>query len=565
MFVLNLRPKSKLLRWQRIRYSPLSRQREVFIASFQFLFYLWWDNFWQDRTSRTRTKRAKWLVQTMLDLGPTFIKVGQSLSTRVDLLPPEYIQALSELQDNVPAFSIDEVRLIIEQELGRSVYSLFRDFQETPLAAASLGQVHRARLYSGEEVVVKIQRPGLRQLFDLDLVAVGKLLKIWDRLFDWVKKYNLEAIYQEFFTILYQEIDYLHEGKNAERFRDNFVGYPRIIVPQVYWQYATAQVLTLEYVPGIKVNDRQALEACGLNPKEINQLGICCYLKQLLQDGFFHADPHPGNLAVSPDGSLIFYDYGMMAEVKALDKDQMVKTFFAVLRKDTNEVIAMLTDMGLIEPIADMSPVKRLMKFVLDRFTEKPVDIRAFEQIKSEVITLFERQPFRLPAQMTYILKSLTTLDGIARILDPEYNFTAAAQPFIKSIVVTKGRGNTLGELARQAKDFITYQINKPSRMEILLERLEERIERGELLIQVRSTENDRALKRMNIAVKALIYACITGFLALVGVVLLIASNGIYAQWAGFIFACTFFAGVNLMRTLVQLSIREKLDRLAED
>jgi predicted unusual protein kinase regulating ubiquinone biosynthesis (AarF/ABC1/UbiB family) len=565
MFVLNLRPKSKLLRWQRIRYSPLSRQREVFIASFQFLFYLWWDNFWQDRTSRTRTKRAKWLVQTMLDLGPTFIKVGQSLSTRVDLLPPEYIQALSELQDNVPAFSIDEVRLIIEQELGRSVYSLFRDFQETPLAAASLGQVHRARLYSGEEVVVKIQRPGLRQLFDLDLVAVGKLLKIWDRLFDWVKKYNLEAIYQEFFTILYQEIDYLNEGKNAERFRDNFVGYPRIIVPQVYWQYATAQVLTLEYVPGIKVNDRQALEACGLNPKEINQLGICCYLKQLLQDGFFHADPHPGNLAVSPDGSLIFYDYGMMAEVKALDKDQMVKTFFAVLRKDTNEVIAMLTDMGLIEPIADMSPVKRLMKFVLDRFTEKPVDIRAFEQIKSEVITLFERQPFRLPAQMTYILKSLTTLDGIARILDPEYNFTAAAQPFIKSIVVTKGRGNTLGELARQAKDFITYQINKPSRMEILLERLEERIERGELLIQVRSTENDRALKRMNIAVKALIYACITGFLALVGVVLLIASNGIYAQWAGFIFACTFFAGVNLMRTLVQLSIREKLDRLAED
>ncbi len=565
MFVLNLRPKSKLLRWQRIRYSPLSRQREVFIASFQFLFYLWWDNFWQDRTSRTRTKRAKWLVQTMLDLGPTFIKVGQSLSTRVDLLPPEYIQALSELQDNVPAFSVDEVRLIIEQELGRSVYSLFRDFQETPLAAASLGQVHRARLYSGEEVVVKIQRPGLRQLFDLDLVAVGKLLKIWDRLFDWVKKYNLEAIYQEFFTILYQEIDYLNEGKNAERFRDNFVGYPRIIVPQVYWQYATAQVLTLEYVPGIKVNDRQALEACGLNPKEINQLGICCYLKQLLQDGFFHADPHPGNLAVSPDGSLIFYDYGMMAEVKALDKDQMVKTFFAVLRKDTNEVIAMLTDMGLIEPIADMSPVKRLMKFILDRFTEKPVDIRAFEQIKSEVITLFERQPFRLPAQMTYILKSLTTLDGIARILDPEYNFTAAAQPFIKSIVVTKGRGNTLGELARQAKDFITYQINKPSRMEILLERLEERIERGELLIQVRSTENDRALKRMNIAVKALIYACITGFLALVGVVLLIASNGIYAQWAGFIFACTFFAGVNLMRTLVQLSIREKLDRLAED
>lgn len=553
----------KRLRWQRIKSSALARQREVFLSAFTFLFFIWWDRFWQDNTARTRNNRAEWLVRNMLELGPTFIKIGQSLSTRVDLLPPEYIVNLAQLQDKVPAFSAKEARDIVELELGKPLYNLYRDFDEIPLAAASLGQVHRATLHTGEDVVVKVQRPGLKKLFDLDLLAVGRLLKFFRRYFIWTRKYNLEGIYEEFFAVLYQEIDYAIEGQNADRFRKNFEGYPRVVVPKVYWEYSTSMVLTLEYVPGIKIDDRQALEACGLNPKEINQLGICCYLKQLLQDGFFHADPHPGNLAVSPSGSLIFYDYGMMAEVKTMAKDQMVKTFFAVLRKDTNEVVDTLMNMGFIEPVADMSPIKRMLKFVLDRFTERPVNVHEFEQIRGEVVAIFEKQPFRLPPQMTYLLKSLTTLDGIARILDPEYNFTTAAQPFVKSIVLTRGRGNTLGALAQQAKDFLVYQLNKPSRMEILLERLEERIERGELMIQVKSSESDRTLKRINIAVKALIYACLTGFLALVGAVLLVGTTA-YTGWAIAIFMAASFSGLSLIRALVQLSIREKIDNMAE-
>jgi predicted unusual protein kinase regulating ubiquinone biosynthesis (AarF/ABC1/UbiB family) len=552
----------KRLRWQRIKSSTLARQREIFLSASTFLFFIWWDRFWQDSTSRTRSNRAEWLVRNMLELGPTFIKVGQSLSTRVDLLPPEYISSLAQLQDKVPAFSAKEARDIVELELGKPLYNLYRDFDEIPLAAASLGQVHRATLHTGEDVVVKVQRPGLKKLFDLDLLAVGRLLKFFRRYFDWTRKYNLEGIYDEFFTILYQEIDYVIEGKNADRFRANFEGYPRVVVPKVYWEYSTSTVLTLEYVPGIKINDRQALEACGLNPKEINQLGICCYLKQLLQDGFFHADPHPGNLAVSPSGNLIFYDYGMMAEVKTMAKDQMVKTFFAVLRKDTNEVVDTLMSMGFIEPVGDMSPIKRMLKFVLDRFTERPVNINEFEQIKGEVVAIFEKQPFRLPPQMTYLLKSLTTLDGIARILDPEYNFTTAAQPFVKSIVLARGRNNMLGALAQQAKDFLVYQLNKPSRMEILLERLEERIERGELMIQVKSSEGDRTLKRINIAIKTLIYACLTGFLALVGAVLLVGT--VYTGWAIAVFMAASFSGLSLIRSLVQLSIREKIDSIAD-
>jgi predicted unusual protein kinase regulating ubiquinone biosynthesis (AarF/ABC1/UbiB family) len=175
----------KKLRWQRGKKTSLARQREVFLSAFTFLFFLWWDNFWKDSTSRTQAKRAEWLVRNMLELGPTFIKIGQSLSTRVDLLPPEYISTLAQLQDKVPAFSAKEARDIIELELGKPLYTIFRDFDEIPLAAASLGQVHRATLHTGEDVVVKVQRAGLRKLFDLDFLAVGKLLKVFRRYFAW--------------------------------------------------------------------------------------------------------------------------------------------------------------------------------------------------------------------------------------------------------------------------------------------------------------------------------------------------------------------------------------------
>ncbi|AFY68439.1 ABC-1 domain-containing protein [Thalassoporum mexicanum PCC 7367] len=555
---------NKPLRWQKTKYSPIARQRDIFRAAFSFAFFLWWDNLWQNNSAKVRNRRANWLVTTLLDLGPTFIKIGQSLSTRVDLLPKEYVVALSRLQDQVPEFDAAQAVTIIETELGQSLHSVYLDFDHEPIAAASLGQVHKAKLHTGEEVVVKVQRPGLKSLFDLDSHVIAKLLKLVRRWFPRSKKYQLEEIYSEFFTILYQEIDYCQEGRNVDRFAENFNGQAHILTPTVYWQYTTTKVMTMEYLPGIKIDDRQALEACGLDPKEINKVGISCYLKQLLEDGFFHADPHPGNIAVSQEGNLIFYDFGMMWEVPAIDKDQMVKTFFAVLKKDTNQVIDTLTTMGLLEPVADMTPVRRVMKFMLDKFTEKPVDLKAFEQMQREVYAIFEQQPFRLPAKMTYILKSLTTLDGIARILDPEYNITAAAQPFVKSITLAKskqGGGSVVGELARQAKGFIADQFNKPTRAELLINDLEGRIERGELEFKVRSTASDRTLKRINLVLKTLTYTCMSGFLLLSGTVLLVAG---YTGWAIALFMFAGLGGIFLVRSFAKLILREKLDKLAE-
>lgn len=551
------------LRWQRSQNSPLARQIEVFAAAGQFVFYLWWDGFCQNNSPRNRKRRAEWLVKTLLNLGPTFIKIGQALSTRADILPLEYVKELQKLQDKVPEFSAEEAIALIETELGKEIYALYRDFDHFPIAAASLGQVHKARLHTGEEVVVKVQRPGLEKLFDLDVEAVHQVIRFFQRYFTWAKKFDLEAIFHEFFTILYQEIDYIKEGKNAERFAENFQNYPRVIIPKVYWRYTSKKVLTVEYLPGIKVDDRRTLEAVGIDAKEVNQLGITCYLKQLLQDGFFQADPHPGNMAVSQDGSLIFYDFGMMAEVKALAKEQMVRTFFGVLKKDTDEVLETLMMMGLVEPVPDMMPVRRLVSFLLEKFTEKPLDFKAFNELKDELYVMFEQQPFRLPAQMTFILKALMTLDGIARTLDPQYNPVACAKPFVKSLIavsVTKNRANLVGELARQARNYVQYKLQQPNRGEILIKQLEKRIEQGELQFRVRDIESERALKRLNLAMKTLIYACLVGFAFLSGAVLLV---GGYKGGAIAAFAFSVFGGWFLLRSLLNLSVKENLDKLA--
>ena len=543
------------------RYSPFLRRFKIFKISFKLIFFLWWDKVTGNNSARRRHRIAKWLVRKILELGPTFIKIGQSLSTRADLIPIEYIEEFGQLQDRVPPFSSDLAIAVIEQELGKPISVLFAEFNPTPLAAASLGQVHKARLHTGEDVVVKVQRPGLARLFNLDFEILHHLVRWLNRLLKGIRKFNLEAIYREFFELLYLEIDYIHEGKNADRFRQNFQDYQRVAVPQVYWQYTTSKILTLEYLPGIKIDNRPALEASQIDTQAVIQLGITCYLKQLLEDGFFQSDPHPGNMAVSPRGDIIFYDFGTMAEVKTMAKDQMIKTFFAVLKNDTEEVVETLIYMGLIEPVADMTPVKRMIAFMLKEFRDKPVDVRAFEQITEEVYAIFEQQPFRLPPQMTFVVKSLTTLDGIARALDPQYNLLAAAQPFLKQIAFQQQQGSMLGILARQTKDFIQYKFKQPNRTQTSIMRLESRLDLGELQVKVKSIESERSLKQIQLGIKSLIYTCLSGFCLLSGSVLLVGQiKGVAI--ALFCFASFWF--ILLLRSLTSMAAREKMYKMAQ-
>jgi predicted unusual protein kinase regulating ubiquinone biosynthesis (AarF/ABC1/UbiB family) len=550
----------KSLHWQQSLRSPIVRQLEIFSFTTQFLTFLLWDRLTGANRGKKRQRRAKWLVDRLMNLGPTFIKIGQSLSTRADLIPLEYIEQLTQLQDRVPEFNSQEAIRVIETELGQPLDNLFASFTVSPLACASLGQVHRARLLSGEEVVIKVQRPNLEGLFNLDFELLHRLTR-WLNILPVVKKYNLEAIYQEFFELLFQEIDYIHEGKNADRFRENFKNYPQVKVPLVYWQYTTRKVLTLEYVPGIKVDDRETLLANGINVDGIIQLGICSYLKQLLQDGFFQSDPHPGNMAVSQEGELIFYDFGTMFELKSVAKDQMIETFFAVLRKDTETVLKTLVYMGLIEPVRDLQPVRNIVQFLLDEFRDKPVDVRVFEQISDQVYLMFKQQPFRLPPQMTFIIKSVTTLDGIARSLDPQYNLLAASQPFVKSLAVSGGTTKTMLTLANQARTFLQQQWQKSNKNERMIRQLEEKIERGNLVFQVKSRENERLLKKIYLGIKVLINVCLLGF-SIISAIFLLDTN--YSKLAIIPFSLAGLFGLFFLRSSLALLIQERLDKMLD-
>lgn len=538
------------------KYSPLKRQWDIFIIALKFSIYVRWDIFRGQNSSEQKHRRADWLVKKMVALGPTFIKIGQALSTRADLIPLEYTTEFSKLQDRVPPFLSDEAIAIIEQELGQSINILFEDFERVPLASASLGQVHKATLNTGKEVVVKVQRQGLEKLFNLDFQVLHSLVRFANRFLPGFKKYDLELIYQEFFELLFQEIDYLNEGKNAERFRENFRNYNHVVVPQVYWEYTTKKVLTLEYLPGIKIDDRETLVEKGIDTDKIIELGICAYLKQLLEDGFFQSDPHPGNMAVNTKGEIIFYDFGTMAEIKSLAQDQMIQTFFAVLRKDADQVLEKLIYMGLIEPVSDMTAVKRLISFLLEKFRDKPVDLAAFKEISTEMYLMFEQQPFRLPPQMTFIIKSLTTLDGIARALDPNYNLLAASKPFIKNIAKSNNNQNLFLTLANQTKDFIITQLRKPSRLERKIETIESRLSQGELQVRIRALETEKTLKIIHLALKVLIYTFLTGF-SLLSAILLIST--VYSKWAIIFFSLTSLFSLLLLKSFFKLAIQEKL------
>ncbi len=543
------------LSWKRTKSTLFLRQWQITSTVSQFAFFLFSDFVLRKNNSLRSSLRAKWLVTKLIYLGPTFIKIGQALSTRPDLIPVEYVNELSKLQDNVPPFDSIEAIALIESELNKNLGNIYQEIEKNPIAAASLGQVHRAKLFTGEIVVVKVQRKGLEELFNLDFQVLKRLINFSNFFVPAVRKYNLKEIYQEFFTILFSEIDYIQEGENADRFRLNFQNDNQILVPKVYWEYTTKKILTLEYLPGIKINDRETLLKEKIAIRPLIELGICSYLKQLLEDGFFQSDPHPGNMAVNKRGNIIFYDFGAMTEVQVLAQEQMVQTFFAMLRKDTDQVLESLIYMGIIEPQSDLTPLKRLISFSLNRFLDKPIDVKAFKEISTEIYIMFEQQPFRLPAQLTFIIKALTTLDGIARNLDPQYSLIAASQPFVSNLTKTTPKANLVLILARQGKLLVKQQLGKSFRFQTMSRNLQNKLETGELQVRVRSLEAELLKKTIVMALKALIYTCLTGF-SLIGAILLVTT--VYRPWAFILFGLTGLFTLLLVRSLIRLKISEK-------
>jgi predicted unusual protein kinase regulating ubiquinone biosynthesis (AarF/ABC1/UbiB family) len=554
-------------RWARENYSRWGRLFDIWRFVLTWLFYLWLDQqAWSyggqptpERKAKRRRARAIWIRETLLHLGPTFIKVGQFFSTRADLFPSEYVEELSKLQDQVPAFGYEQVAAIVQQELGKPIEQIYSYFDPTPLAAASLGQVHRAKLKSGEEVVVKVQRPGLVQLFTIDLEIGRGIAEFFQHHTPWGGAgRDWIGIYEECRRTLWEEVDYLNEGRNADTFRRNFRDMPQIAVPKVYWRYTSPRLLTLEYLPGIKISDYEALSAAGLDRRALARLGAEAYLRQLLKDGFFHADPHPGNIAVKPDGTLIFYDFGMMGRLRPGIKEKLADMLAAVVAKNADQVVALLVELGVLVPTADLAPVRRSVQYLLDHFLDKPFSSKLDEisvaAISEDLYELAYEQPFRFPATFTFVLRALTTLEGLGKGLDPEFNFIEVAKPFAEELMNSSHpeRETLLAQVSRQAVEFTSTSLSLPRRLETALSKLEQ----GELRLRVRSSETERLLRQLNSTGWGTTYAVLFATFFLSATQLFLAGHATLAMVT---LALAVLAAAALLRVLLKA---KELDRL---
>lgn len=558
-------PTGKSYRWNREHYSKTRRFFDIWFFVWRFLGGRWllgkaW-SYWGGMTDAKRAARRRaqaiWIRETFLDLGPTFIKLGQLFSTRADLFPTEYVEELSKLQDRVPAFSYDLVEKIIYEDFGRRIPELFRSFDPIPMAAASLGQVHKAQLVSGEEVVVKVQRPGLRQLFDIDLAILKGITRYFQNHPKWGQGRDWMGIYEECCRILYEEIDYLNEGRNADTFRRNFRDREWVCVPRVYWRYTSLRVLTLEYLPGIKISHYEALEAAGLDRKRLAELGAKAYLYQVLNDGFFHADPHPGNIAVSPGGQLIFYDFGMMGRIQAVTRDKLLRTFLSIAQRDGEQVVQSLIELGALVPTGDIGPVRRSIQYLLDNFMDQPFEVQSVAQISDDLYEIAYDQPFRFPATFTFVMRAFSTLEGVGKGLDQDFNFMQVAQPFASELMTNgnfsdPNNGSLFSEISRQAAQVGTSAIGLPRRLDEVLDKLEN----GDLRLRVRSSESDRILRRLSNINLGLNYVVLIGSFSLAATILLVNQ---YILLAGVAAALAVWLGILYWRLMLKLDKYEKM------
>lgn len=479
------------------------------------------------RTARVRNI-ARHFHDVAIDLGGLMIKVGQFMSSRLDVLPPEITSELEELQDEVPHAKFDEVRALAEADLGVPLERAFVSFEEIPVAAASLGQVHRAKLspmdaaqVGFDEVVVKVQRPGIDQIVKIDLAALRKIAGWLNRVKFISRRVDLPSLLEEFALISLQEIDYLHEGSSAERFAENFSESPLVNAPVVVWERTTRRVLTLSDVTAIKINDREALQAAGIDPSAVADEMANAMFEQLFEHGFFHADPHPGNIFVTPAGvhsmdvasptwSLTFVDFGMMGEVPDTLRAGMQRLIIAVAARDAKGLVTSIRDMGMLLPSAESAPLERAMSELFDRFGGmgfaelQKVEPEEFIDFAEKFGDVMRTMPFQLPENFLLIIRAVSVTSGVCSGLNPDFNVWTAIEPYAKRLARDQG-GGTVRMLAQQVFDTAGLIVRLPQQ----LDELSTMLQRGQLSVETPGVDRRlRALEHFaQRAVSAIIFA----------------------------------------------------------
>jgi predicted unusual protein kinase regulating ubiquinone biosynthesis (AarF/ABC1/UbiB family) len=421
-------------------------------------------NFFEDR-DRNR-KRARWIRTTALQMGGVIIKVGQFLSTRVDLLPDEYIEELSLLQDEVPAVPFEQVQAVVEASFEQPLSAVFARFEPVPIAAASLGQVHRAVLWGGQQVVVKVKRPGIGAIVEADLSALGfvvGLLNIWTAV---RRRVDLPGVLREFTTTLREELDYISEAHSAERLGVAFTRNPRVIIPRIYWSHVRRDVITLEYTPGIKITEYEKIEAAGISRSDMAEILLQTYLQQIMVEGFFHADPHPGNVFARPGPTLVLVDFGMVGRLTPRMRENVRDVFIGIVKRDFNSIVRALVRLRFVRPGADLTLIRRTVIWTIDTFHQmsfaqlRDVDPR---DVLDQTYDVFRAEAFQIPTNFAFLGRALGTLSGLCTGLDPAFQFASVAEPYARELMAGgRSAGDTVRALRREGHEMLTTALALP-------------------------------------------------------------------------------------------------------
>lgn len=483
--------------------------------------------------------QAEHLRLAFEELGTTFIKLGQILSTRADLLPPDFVTELAKLQDAVPPDPVEVIERQIDQELGQPPARLFARFEPEPLGSASIGQVHAATLPTGETVVVKVQRPGVEHLVEADLAILMDLARLAQARTPWGQLYDLPGMVEEFASTLRGELDYQREGRNAERIARSFAEEPALHIPAIYWHFTTRRVLTMGRLHGIKVSDRAALDAAGIDRRKLARTGLRIVLKMILEDGFFHADPHPGNFLVEPGEVIGLLDYGMVGQLDETTREHLLSLFLAVVDQDLDRVVDQLAALDIVGTTLQIERIRRDLSRLISLYWDLPLKDIDVGRILEEFLSTARRHRLYVPAHLTLMSKTLIMHDGLARQLDPECSLSELLATYARELA-----WRTYLQPARWRRRLLPAFLDLGQLLVTLprrADRLLGQAERGNIVLNMRVQETEHALDALNRMVNHLILAVLASGL-IVGIALLLQVS----QPAGLHWLISWFLGAGL-------------------
>ena len=473
--------------------------------------------------------RAERLRLALEELGPTFIKFGQLLSVRADILPKELISELSKLQNEVKPLPFDEVKRVVEAELKNPLTTLYHSFNYEPEASASLAQVHRAVTKDGNNVVVKVQRPGVKKIIETDLSIMELLANLIEREIRGARDYELVTRVKEVGKNLMAELNFINEGKAIERFRVNFREDKDIVIPEVYKEFSTNKVLTMERLEGIKITDVDALESAGLSRKEFTRKGADFILRQIFDYGYFHADPHPGNMLVSKDGKIILLDYGLIGTLDEETKENLASLLLAVIKRDAEKTTKLFTKLGVMKEEVDVKKVESDIREFIDKYYGVPLSKLSVSDIVNDIFEISRKYRMKIPRNLILLAKALSTVEGIANQLDPDFDMIAYLKPFGKKLIERKySLRNILKQVKLVMESYSSLLKILPDDLILILSKIKE----GKLKIEFEHRGLTKLILQFKSSAYKLVFSLIISSLIIGSSLIMLTNRGPF--WFGY-------------------------------